>query len=250
MRHIHLYRYALLQSRVTMDKGAQPFSSHLSHLVHWETSAPVLPEHYPMEQEEHMNSLFNSLSLRAMIDQFFFARPTYAGSSILNSDANSSAFTALPPFGILDFVSCCQSVVSSMNRRSMQKRSTLSWITGYSTIRACFGLLYCLVRNSLKLDQQLLDNEEIQKCQSCIEIGMDVLSVVSRQFPVMLEYNNLISSIRICLKNGIQAAGFNSGNEPQHQLMSIIRFVGPDGIYSMAEQIVELLLMTSGTRTV
>ncbi|KFY81184.1 hypothetical protein V499_00010 [Pseudogymnoascus sp. VKM F-103] len=119
-RQIHLYRYAILQSKIYKDRYLKPFSYHLSYLLHWKTSAPTYPDLYPIHQEEHLTSLYNTLCLRALTYSVLY--PSLRG---LDGAQDTDSWR-------LGMSQRSQAVIRSLNRAGMKRRSTLSWITAYS----------------------------------------------------------------------------------------------------------------------
>lgn len=245
-RHLHLYRYSLLLSKVVDNKGASPLSYHLNHLLHWETSAPVTSEPFPVELEEHSNSLLNTLALRAMTDQIITPsiKSTTNHATPISRDASASSYAPstngnYEPIQVGELMECAQAVIRSLNRRSMQRRSTLSWITGYTSIRASVALLYCLARSKSNRALCILSDANVRDCEEHVDIGMEVMSVVSRQFPIMQEYRSLISSLKLSINEVFYDPG--SRMRRVEQLMEAAVKIGPNNIFLLTKKTIELV---------
>lgn len=220
----------------------------LNHLLHWETSAPLSQEPVPIELEEHSISLLNTLALRAMTDQIIFATfdgVVFAPSPQAQSDHTDPAAalrvtpssTIYTPISFRELMNCATAVIQSLNRRSMQRRSTLSWITGYTSIRASIALLYCLA--SLKLSASDTNDRDAHFCEDHIDIGMEVLSVVSRQFSIMQEYRSLIATMKSAIKENV----YNVADRDfrRQRMLDASDMIGPSNIYLLTKKVIDLL---------
>lgn len=229
-----MYRYGILRSKIAADKGIQPFSHHLNHLLNWETNSPILNP-YSLEQEQHSISILNTLSLIALTDQIIFTNNTAPISNeTVSSPKFYNTFTDRSFVQLSEVVSCSQAVIRSLNRRSMQRRSTLSWITDFTAIRACLGLLCCLHCSRLNLCPTQLNDSEVQECENLIDIAIEILSVVSGQFPVMRDYRRLILNLR-------SSTAPPSTGTRRARILEDVAFVGPANIYALVIQIAEFL---------
>jgi len=183
-----------------------------------------------------------------MTDQIIFAKSdtilldrtsplaTDPGTVSSNTPVDGSAISPVP-INPRELMSCAKAVIQCLNRRSMQRRSTLSWITGYTAIRACTALIYCLASSKTYSGHDLLDEIEIQSCGDYVDTGMDVLSVVSRQFPIMQEYRNLIANLKSAIRESFPES--NARMRRANQLMEDAVVVGPNNIYALIRLIVE-----------
>jgi hypothetical protein len=121
----------------------------------------------------------------------------------------------------------------------MQRRSTLSWITGYTAIRASVALLYCVASSRVNQTLRILSEPDIRACEEYVETGMDVLSVVSRQFPIMQNYRSFIGDLRTLIHEFTLESG--SLLPQTHRIMESASMIGPNNIYLLVKQIVESL---------
>lgn len=181
-----MYRYRILRSKGAADKGTQPFSHRLNHLLNWETNSPI-PNPYPLEQEQHSISLLNTLSLIALTDQIIFTKNTAAiANETVSSPKFHNTFTDRSFVQLSEVVSCSKAVIRSLNRRSMQRRSTLSWITGFTAIRACLVLDYyavftvrgstCAQLNSMTLKFRNVKTSSTSPSKFCLSCQDNFLS--------------------------------------------------------------------------
>jgi hypothetical protein len=135
-------------------------------------------------------------------------------------------------------MSCALAVIKSLTRKSMQGRSTLSWITGYTALRACMALLYCITSSRRQATLKILDSSELQECEKYLDLGMEILSVVSRQFPIMMEYRSFCSNLR----SFINEQNTNNVKQAKIQWFSEMALtIGPSSIYNLAMLILKLL---------
>ena len=85
----------------------------------------------------------------------------------------------------------------------------------------------------------LLDEIEVKSCGDYIDTGMDVLSVVSRQFPIMEEYRNLIANLKAAVRETFSDSDARLRRASQVMEESVV--VGPNNIYALVHLIVENL---------
>lgn len=225
---VDLFKYALVLSSMTSDRGRQPFAHHLGRLLDWKLNAtfklPAPPS--PTEDAslvsqvfaEHQASLHSTLLLRIIIDQ-------------INAAGQREITRSAPPARMeqirnLRAVGSCRNVLEHLNRASMKTRPFLSWITGYSALSAAIAILYVLgVCKALEIPDhgvpELWSKEEHCSHYSTGQtpaadgyvsngnIGPDallleacqILSNVGRQFPRMSDYCRLVLDIRKAIRN-------------------------------------------------
>lgn len=223
-QHVRLFRYARLMSSILHDSESDSFESQLSRLLHWRSLsstsvAPGLEKAYA-----HETSLFNTLMLRAAIQQVnrSFSKQNNSGAElcrVLENDARRMR--------ILDI---CRSVVQSFNRITMSGRSYLSVITGYSALSTGLAIVFWNV---------CTNGNDMDTTSTLLESILAKLDVVSRQFPRMQDYRRLVSLLQ---GEAIKSCARGSGlNETMSETEHLVSNVGPDHVRSFARVITTCL---------
>ena len=121
----------------------------------------------------------------------------------------------------------------------MQRRSTLSWITGYTSIRGSVALLYCLARGKSSQVMCVLSDANVRECEEHIDIGMEIMSVVSRQFPIMQDYRSLVGGLRSMVKETFYDSGARARRV--QEMTTAAAMIGPSNIHSIVKKTIDLV---------
>lgn len=178
--NIHLFQYARLMSHVIWNDGAErSFESHLNGLLHWRALTPSLAAESLQKTYEYQTSLFNTLMLRAIIEEIIL----WPGQAQQPRDSASWA-ERLRSMRALDV---CRAVVRSHDRYTMSGRSYLSMITGYTSFSV--GLTLQLCRSLDRTDEAIASTRDL------VESVRRKLDIVARQFPRTQHYLRILDRL-------------------------------------------------------
>ena len=228
--NIHLFQYARLMSHVIWDDAAErSFESHLNGLLHWRALTPSLAAESLQKTYEYQTSLFNTLMLRAIIEEII------RWPSQVQQPRNSAAFRAerLRSMRALDV---CRAVVRSHDRITMSGRSYLSMITGYTAFST--GLSVQLYRS---LDRT---GGSIASTQDLVESVRRKLDIVARQFPRMQHYLRILDRLDEWTRLACQGQQQQPAWEEERlrgEVEQLASDIGPRHLRSLASVIVDSL---------
>ena len=230
-RHVHLFHYARLLSSILQEAEGGEFRYHLSRLLHWRASTPSRSIPGFEKAQAHETSLFNTLMLRAAIQQI-----------VISTDVHFDS--VLSPIGYLRprrdeicqmrLLEICQAVVQSLDRHTQIGRPYLSVTTGYSAFSVGLAVLYyssCMVGESVDC---------VNATRGLVKSARRKLDVVSRQFPRMQDYSRLVELLHRRLLQYAMGR-FDRDEDLERESGELVRGIGPGHLKRLARAIITCL---------
>lgn len=229
--YIHLFHYARLMSHVIWNDESRGFDSHLNRLLHWRTTTPSLTTSSLQKMYDHQTSLFNTLMLRAMIEQALIW--SHGESFTASSNQPSDRMAREERLRGMRVLEICQAVVKSLDRNTMSGRSYLSLITGYTAFSTGLTLQYyrscCSVAGAASI-RDLVDSVRLK------------LDVVSRQFPRMQEYRRILDLLDIWIRLAYKHPREWPDERLRNETNALVAGIGPRHLKSLALVIIGSVL--------